>query len=409
MNTPRVVMINDTSTSQGGAAVLALMAARGLVARGRDVAWVTGDDGQTADLAALGVPVTALGERPLVELPAKKAIPTGLHNGRAAAMVRDFVAREDRPDTVYHVHAWAHIFSPALFTALRPVARRTVIHAHDMFLACPNSVFMDYQKNEVCTRNPLSLSCITTHCDKRSYAQKLWRVGRQAAVWRNIGDLHDWGGIIAIHPAMSPRIGRAGFPEGRIFTVRNPVVPYSEARIPAEDNRGLLYVGRLEEDKGAGDLAAAAARVGVPLTLVGDGALRAEIEARYPQVDVTGWLDQSQIRAYAKQARALVMPSRHPEPFALVIPEAISSGLPVLVAETALMAEEVRAAGVGMTFNAFDPDSIDGALRQITQMADAEVAQMSQRGHGGEQGFGLSPEDWITALEAQYDRVLSEA
>lgn len=406
MSSRRIVFLNDTSESRGGAAVLAVMAAMALAARGHEVIWLTGDSGDNPELAAAGIEVVALGGQVLLDLPARRAFTEGLGNRAAAAMVRDFVAERDTPETVYHVHAWSQIFSPAVFGALAPVAGRSFIHVHDLFLACPNGMFMDYRKDEVCPRTPLSLSCLATNCDKRSYAQKLWRVARTRALWRALGDFDRWGGILVIHPGMKPRLARAGFKGRNMFTLRNPVVPYSTSRIRAEDNRRLLYVGRLEADKGAGALAAAAARVGAALTLVGDGPQRGEIEALYPEAEIAGWVARAEIGAWAGRARALVMPSRHPEPFALVIAEATASGLPVLVADTALMAGEVIDKGLGFTFDSFDTGSIDGALRAIMALPDAQLRAMSERGFGGDARLGLDHDNWIDAIEDAYDRAV---
>lgn len=404
MKKTRIVIVNDTSLARGGATVLALMAARALVARGHEVIWLCGDSGDNPELAALGIEVVALGDRALLDHPRGRAALTGIHNSAARKIVADFVATRDTPETVYHVHSWSQILSPSLFSALAPVAGRSLIHAHDMFLACPNGVFMDYKRDEVCTRVPLSASCIVTNCDKRSYAHKLWRVARQRALWRALAPFDAWGGILVLHPAMKPRLARAGFAEAGMVTVRNPVQPYTKARIAAEANRSIAYVGRLEPDKGVGELSAAAARTGVPLTLVGDGPMRVEL-ASQPNVQITGWVDSAAIGAHVAGARALVMPSRHPEPFALVIAEAAASGLPVLASDTALMAREVVGAGLGLSFDVFAPGSLDDALTQIMALPDAEVRAMSERGFSGEAPLGHTPDGWIDALEAEYDRV----
>ncbi|MCB1337139.1 MAG: glycosyltransferase family 4 protein [Maritimibacter sp.] len=409
MTRRRIVVVNDDSIARGGTAVLAVMSAKALAARGHEVIWLCGDAGANPSLAEAGIEVVALGSRPLLDLPARAALVSGVHNAPAARMIRAFLAERDTPDTVYHVHSWAQIFSPALFPALAPVGKRALLHAHDMFLACPNGVFMDYRKNQPCTRRPVSAACVATHCDKRSYAQKLWRVARGARVIRALGDLSGWGGIVVIHPAMKAKLARAGYPEARMHTVRNPVVPFSAVRIRAEDNRGLLYVGRLEADKGVGELASAAARAGVPLTLVGEGPMRAEISARYPAARLAGWVDKAGIAPFAAEARALVMPSRHPEPFALVIAEAAASGLPVLAADTAAMAAEVEAAGLGFAFDVFDPASFDAAIGRIMALPAAEVAAMSARGFSGEAALGTTQDGWIDGLEAQYARVLADA
>jgi glycosyltransferase involved in cell wall biosynthesis len=255
---------------------------------------------------------------------------------------------------------------------------------------------------------PNSIDCITTHCDKRSYVQKLWRVAREARVHAALGTLDGWGGIIAIHPGMKEKLGRAGYRAERMFTVRNPVVPFAGERIQAEANTALLYVGRLEADKGVGEVAAAAARANVPLIAVGEGPMRAELEARYPQAELAGWVDKAGIGTYAARARALVMPSRHPEPFALVIAEAAASGLPVLASDTAAMAGEVEDAGLGFAFDVFDPASFDAAVARIMDLPESEARAMSLRGYSGEAALGNTPDGWIDGLEAEYARVLAE-
>lgn len=405
MTDSRIVIVNDESRARGGATVLALRAARDLVARGHQVVWLTGDSGDNPELEALGIEVVALGERALLETPRGRAAISGIHNTTARHMVADFVATRDTPGTIYHVHAWSQTLSPSVFAALAPVAGRTLIHAHDLFLACPNGMFMDYRRDEVCTRVPLSPSCLVTNCDKRSYAHKLWRVARQKALWRALTPFDAWGGILVLHPDMKPRLARAGFSQDGMITLRNPVSPFTPRRIEAETNRGVVYVGRLEADKGVGDLAEAAACTGTPLTLVGDGAMRAEMAARYPDMPITGWVDSDRIGAHVAGARALVMPSRHPEPFALVIAEAAASGLPVVVSDTALMAREVVEAGLGLSFDSLTPGDLEAALERVTTLPDDDIAAMSQRGFSGEVALGHSPEGWIDAMEAEYARL----
>lgn len=402
----RIVIINDTSVNNGGAAALALQAARRLRAKGHRVSFVCGDAGENADLAALGIDVHGAGGASLLERRARNAAITGLYDARKAQFLADWIAREDTPDTVYHVHAWAQIFSPSIFTALAPVAPRVFIHAHDMFLACPNGVYMDYQRDQVCQRVPLSVSCLTTHCDKRVFAHKMWRVARQTLVRRSFDTTLPWGGIVQIHPGMQERLERAGLPSGLIRTVRNPADTYCESRVRAEENTGFLYVGRLEADKGVRLLAEAAARTGVSVTFVGDGPLRAELEARFPEMRLAGWCDRAQIGEIAQGCRALVMPSAHPEPFALVLPEAIHSGLPVLVSDTALMATEIARAGLGVAVKVTDPSAFDAALLSMAALAPDKVKAMSLLGFSGPERLAPSPDGWADALVHLYERVV---
>ncbi|WP_283180096.1 hypothetical protein [Gemmobacter sp. 24YEA27] len=83
--------------------------------------------------------------------------------------------------------------------ALRPVAGRVVLHAHDYFLACPNGAFFDYRAGVTCDLSPMSLGCVTCNCDKRSAAQKLWRVARQAVQNRAVSRMLPEATVVLLH------------------------------------------------------------------------------------------------------------------------------------------------------------------------------------------------------------------
>ncbi|MCR9125581.1 MAG: glycosyltransferase [Rhodobacteraceae bacterium] len=405
MTLTRVVVINDASQAFGGATGLALLNVRLLRARGIDVTYVCGDTGDNDDLKRLGVRVVAAGGARLLNRRRGDAFSRGIHNSDTRDMLARLIAEDDTPGTVYHLHGWAQILSPSIFSALAPVAARCYIHAHDMFLACPNGVYMDYQKSEPCTRVPLSGSCLLCNCDKRSYLHKGWRVLRQHSLRRCFDLSRPWAGIVMIHPGMRPHLMRAGYPDGLLRDLRNPVRPFSETRIRAEENRTLAYVGRLEEDKGVLQLAAAARRTGLHLVFIGEGAMRARLEREYPDARVTGWQTREGIAAHIARARALVLPSIHPEPFGLVVPEAVESGLPVAVAQTAMLARDVVDAGYGLAFDVHDPQSFDGALRALAEMPDPRIADMSKRGFDRVTPIAETEADWVQALVGLYQSV----
>lgn len=406
MQPSKIVMINDTSVARGGTAALALLAVHQLRARGISVQWVCGDDGINPDLTALGVPVTAAHQAPLLERGRVDAARAGIYNTAARDMVARHIAAQDDEATVYHLHGWAQILSPSVFAALAPVAERVFVHAHDMFLACPNGVYMDYRQGQVCKRTPLSLDCALTNCDKRAYHHKLWRITRQAVLRRTFDGALSWAGVFQIHPDMQERLERGAIPARLCRTLRNPADPYSVTRIRAEANRGFIYVGRLEADKGVLVLAEAARRAGVAVTFIGEGVLRAELEARFPEFPVTGWKTRAEIGEIAADARALVMPSLHSEPFALVLPEAIHSGLPVLVAQTALMAAEIVQRGFGMAFDATHAGSFDAALRGMEAAEADDVRRMSEAGFSTEQRLALTVGEWTDGLLDAYQGAL---
>nr|WP_187331694.1 glycosyltransferase [Rhizobium etli] len=403
----RVVVIDDYSVARGGATGLAVLSAK--LFRGLDipVTYICGDDGANAELAALGVSTVGLSSRDLLSAERAKAFVTGIHNGAATRMVANWIAAEDTANTVYHVHGWHQILSPALFRALAPVAGRCVVHAHDFFTACPNGAFFNYQAQEICFRRPLGAGCITTACDKRSYSHKLWRVARGSNILRLLKARADFGRIILLHEKMASFLVGAGYRPERLTTIRNPVAPLSKQRIQAEANDEFVFIGRLDEEKGVEDAVAATRRASARLCVIGDGPLRGLVEASGDHVRAVGWQSHAEIGTTIRGARALLMPSRYPEPFGLVAIEAARSGLPVIMSRSAFLAEEMEQAGMAFACDTADEIVFADAVMRFSQMPTHEIRAMSER------AFRLSPhlasthEQWRDALLAEYCSLLS--
>jgi glycosyltransferase involved in cell wall biosynthesis len=107
----------------------------------------------------------------------------------------------------------------------------------------------------------------------------------------------------------------------------------------------VLFVGRITRDKGVDLLIDAWAlhRPGsLDLVVVGDGPLRAGLEARaVPGVRFTGHLASDEVARLMRTARCLAVPSRWPEVQGLAAIEAMAAGLPALVAKSGALPEAV--------------------------------------------------------------------
>ena len=399
----QIVVINDLSHPMGGASALAVASARSFAARGYRVAMLAGDTPDPA-LAAAGIAVTALGQARL--LGRAGALIDGLWNRAAHRMIRRWITEHDTPGTVYHLHGWSQILSPAVFAALAPVRGRLVISAHDFFLACPNGAFTNFATGAACPHTALSRPCLAEACDRRGHAHKLWRAARYG-LQRLAYQPQSSPPVLAIHAGMRPMLARAGIPADMIHPLPNPVVPFSPSRIAAERNREVLFVGRIEATKGADLALAAARRAGMPIRLVGDGALRVSLAAQYPEALFAGRLPPAEIGALAQTARVLVMPSRYPEPYGLVAMEAALAGLPVILPPTALLAPDLVEAGAGLAVDPRDTAAFAGALAALAA-DDARVAAMSHAAFTRTAHLALSHDGWIDRLLAQYESRLDE-
>lgn len=397
----RVVILNDVSVARGGATGLALASVRHLRAAGIPVTFITGDDGNNPELQHLGVEVLAMRQHLLLDAGIGTAFIRGLYNPRTIKIVGGWIDRNDTPGTVYHIHTWAKILSPSLFKALRPVASRLAVSAHDFFLVCPNGGYVLYNTGRVCELTPLSAACVITSCDRRSYGHKLWRVARQA-IRSMLFDLQRTPPLVlAIHDGMRAGLERGGVPADAIRVLRNPIQPFTIDRIEAEHNNEAIFIGRLHPEKGADLAAAAARRAGIRLRIIGSGPMFDQITQEYPEVRLEGQLSHDEMATIAKSARLLIMPSRYPEPFGLVAGEALWSGLPVLLSDTAMMANEIVQRGAGVACDFRSEAAVTAIVQEIFRN-DARTKQMSCNAFQATRDLGNTPDQWTGALISIY-------
>lgn len=402
----RVVLFHDFSEALGGASYLVQVLIAQLRMRGISVTFFAGDSG--ANFLRDDVEFIPLHGKPLLDRSKLGALTTGLYNRSAFTKVSDWVQRNDTPGTVYHLHGWSKILTPAVFGALRPVRERLILHAHDYFNGCPNGAFFNYATEQDCRLLPLSGKCLRSRCDKSSHAEKLWRSTREALRRGLGGGFAEANRMLLIHPRQAANFAAAGWSRNGLHPVRNPVMPLCSERVRAEGNRGVVFIGRISAEKGA-DLAARAAGIaGLPITFVGDGSEAQRIRALNPDAVFLGRQDRAGVARALSQARVAVMPSRWSEPFGLVALEAVGSGVPVILSERALMAEEIAEAGFGLAMDTANVSAFASALARL-HGDDTRVEAMSRAGHARYRELCNSEESWAQEIIAHYRSVVATA
>jgi glycosyltransferase involved in cell wall biosynthesis len=404
----RVVIINDFSTTNGGCTGLALLSLRLFQQLGVPVTYICGDEGD-GRLASPDVELVALGGESILTANPGSSFVKGIHNAAADSMVARWIDAHDTPHTIYHVHGWAKILSPSIFVALSRVATRTVIHAHDFFLACPNGAFYDYPSEKPCNLQPLSSRCMATQCDKRNYAQKLWRAVRSARLRALLSsEKAPFRDFILIHEKMAPLFERSGFPAAALRTLRNPVVPFTGERVRAEENSEFFFIGRLDLEKGAEDVAKAAVQAGVRLNIIGDGPQAKSLAGYGENVRLLGWHTHQEIAARVRKARAVVLPTRYPEPFGLVALEASLSGIPVILSDKAYLADEMVSAGVAIACDTSNPTVFQATLRRVASMPREQIQAMSIKAFEAAVRPATTPNEWRDGLIEHYRNLLEQ-
>lgn len=397
-----VVVLNDAAGIRGGGDRVAIDSAIGLAARGHEVTFFSAF-GPTAP-ALENVPnlsLYTLGTGWLREQQLSlRAAGRGLWNFSAAGELRKRLRDLDPTRTVVHAHLYSSGLTASVLHAALAEGFPTVLTLHDYFITCPNGAYFVFPRDELCGRSAFSFSCLSCDCDSRRRSHKAWRVFR---TW-----LQNYAARlprrITAYAAVSQTcaaLARRDLPaEAEIEVLPNIV---SVPRAPAVDvarNRAFVYSGRLEKYKGPQLLAAAAARLGVPVVFCGAGPLEAELRKLNPAARFTGWLTPEQLLTELSQARAFVFPSLFRETFGLSAAEALARGIPVIASRETAAEEFVHHNSNGLLFA---HNSVDDLTAQLALLAnDDTVARLGSAAYMKYWAAPLTADAHVDRLEKFY-------
>ncbi len=399
----RVVIVADHAYINGGQAKVSIESAIGLAGRGHAVTYFAAVGPADPRLEAAGVHVECLGQGDIDSTGKAAFFIQTMWNSLARRRLAEVIAASDPADTVVHVHAWAKSLSPSIGAALREARCGRVYTMHEFFLVCPNGGFYDYPRATPCKRAPMSLACATTNCDAKSYGRKLARLARHELVLRG-GMASAFSHIITISQ-LQYEVSRDYVAPGVEWRrVDNPIEadnPGQKAGVGAD----YLFVGRVSTEKGIAHFCEAARRAGVVATIAGDGSLMDELKAKYPDARFLGWKSPAELRDIMRAARALVFPSVWYEGQPLTVYEALAQGTPVIVSDVCAGREAIAHGENGLWFRSADADSLAGALREMSD--DAQAARMSENAWRRYWDAPLTMERHLDATEKVYGEALA--
>jgi glycosyltransferase involved in cell wall biosynthesis len=371
----RILMVSDFyAPFVGGVEVLVGSLSRELVSHGHDVSVVTlGAEGLAAEEDDAGVRVHRIRSTTqrvdrLFKTSARPWAPPTPDPGAVAGLRR--VLDREQPDIV-HGHDWlARSFLPLK----RRDGPRLVMSLHYFTLSCPKKSLM--RDGRACD-GPALAKCLA--CAGRHYgaAKGTVVVAGQRASARAEAALVDL--FVPVSAATAEGNGLAS--SGRPYVV----VPNLIAEAP--DSGGyesllrqlpqqpfLLFVGDVRRDKGVHVLLDAYERLAQPPELVLLGTVWPDTPRELPPgVTLLRDWPNAAVRAAMRRCLALVAPSVWPEPFGLVVAEALAGGRPVVASAIGGIPEIVRDHREGLLVepddavalaSALDAIVVDGALRE---------------------------------------------
>lgn len=362
-----IVIVSDFGHVEGGAVAVAVKTALLLASEGRKVVFFCGEGPVCEDLALSDVETVCLDMPSINSNPSRlDAIRNGIWNSHAYESFLGLLKRGDLKDAIVHVHTWTKVLSSAVFAAATENGNPILLTVHDYFSVCPNGGFYNYNEKRICERKPMSGSCICRNCDKRSYAQKLWRVARQARQdrWvRNNPKVHYAFVSEYCRDILIPFLHS----EYSYEVLRNPI-DHLKRGDDRHEHDAFLFIGRVSPEKGADLFCEAVTAIGAKGIVIGDGEMLAELQARYPQIEFTGWVKPEQMCLHGiNRAIAMVQPSRWHETALLTPLQMLEQGVPCIVPDRCAARDYVEEGVNGLLFKTGDVEDLERAMRKMLE------------------------------------------
>ncbi len=209
--------------------------------------------------------------------------------------------------------------------------------------------------------------------------------------WRQF--LNQFDGLIAYSQRGAEEYAAYGFPREKIFVAYNSVSPRPLSPAPLRLSTfnlqpTILFVGRLQARKRVDSLLRACAELNknIRLIIVGDGPERQKLESLakqiYPSAEFSGARHGDELKPYFAQADLFVLPGTG----GLAVQEAMSNGLPVIVAKGDGTQDDLVREGNGWQIL---PDNYD-ALVATMRDALSDVGRLRKM---GEESFRIVSEE----------------
>ncbi len=297
----------------------------------------------------------------LHELTVLGTIATAKSTVWAGDAYRDFrtLLRRD-PYDVVHVHNTFVQMSPSVYWACHEAGVPVVQTLHNYRLFCSSANFV--RDSHVCREcvdrgmwRGIRHACYRGSRPATATVALMLLTHRWLGTWTRCVDRY-----IALSSFARDQFVAAGLPAEKISIKPNFVHPDPGCRTETGDY--AVYLGRLSEEKGVATLLSAFKLLHgrVPLIVIGDGPLRATLQAQadsegLSSIQFRGWLERQEAISLLKGARFLLVPSECYETFGIAVAEAYACGVPVIASALGAIGEIVDAGHTGLCFRPGDP------------------------------------------------------
>ncbi|HEY0456019.1 MAG TPA: glycosyltransferase family 4 protein, partial [Verrucomicrobiae bacterium] len=316
----KILFVHDRFGAFGGAEANALLSAVELKRRGHTVGILHG-------------PVTGRGEKAWRDT-FQSFYPLGVGDNKARTHAAYW---EFRPDVVF-VHKMPDIEVLEQLAASRvPVIR--MVHDHDLY--CMRSYKYFFWNRNICQRAASAFclyGCGAFLSRRRDGGWPLKWVS-YLAKRKEIRLNHKFQRMLVASQYMKEELLRNRFDEEKI-RILPPATDWADTSIRSSfsERNLIIFVGQIIRGKGVDVLIEALSRISVPFecAIIGDGNFKGYCQVLAQRLQIadhihfTGFLPQTEIRNYYREATVAVMSSIWPEPFGASGLEGMRYGLPVV-------------------------------------------------------------------------------
>jgi len=290
---------------------------------------------------------------------------------------------------IAHAHNIYHHLSPSVLVELHRRDVPVVLTLHDLKLVCP--AYKMHTQGRICEscrggalRNVVKYRCIK---DSTAMSALVWL---ESTVHKAL-DIYMRNVTRFVVPS---RFFLDKFADWGVDTSRFVHIPNSidvdALEASEEPGDAFVYLGRLVPEKGVATLVKAAAKARVRLRIIGAGpeeaALRQLAQNLGGDVEFTGYLSGSKLRAAISSARAVVIPSEWYENAPLSVMEASALRRPIIGADIGGIPELIRQEETGFVFRSGSVEALAEVLERVQRLPPE-----------GLRGLGAAGREWMRA------------
>ena len=284
---------------------------------------------------------------------------------------------------VVHVQNFFPLFSPSVYYAAHDHAVPVVQSLRNFRMLCPEGML--HRDGKVCA------DCVGKTFAWPAVAHRCYRdSARGSAVVAAMSTGHRWAGTwsrrVARYVAPSEYTREvyelAGWDSTKIEVIPNFVHP--EPTVGGGTGDYALFIGRLARVKGIDTLLQAwtGGALTTPLRIVGDGPMRADVEAvaaSHDHIAYLGQVEQPRLSALMGDAKFVVVPTRGIESFGRVVVEAMATGTPAIVADHAGLRETMLGSPSGLRFPPGDATALVASVHSLLASGDMQQMRVAAR------------------------------